>query len=82
VASLLSEESSSTSVCMRGRLMLNGPTEIGGSFGEVSGSQFTLMIALWLQTMTMAMLSAGHTVEPQGSFRVANGYVAADHTAF
>ena len=40
------------------------------------------MIALWLQTMTMVMLSTGHAVEPQGSFRVADEYFAADHTAF
>ena len=65
---------------MRGRLVLNGTTEIRGSFGEISGSQVTLMTALWLQTMVM--LSAGDTVEPQGYFRVADGYFAADHTSF
>ena len=66
---------------MRGRLVLNGPTtDIGGWFGEISGSQVTLMIALWLQTMVM--LSAGDTVEPEGYFQVADGYFGADHTAF
>lgn len=64
---------------MRGRLFLNGTTEIRGSFGEVSSSHKSLATALWLQTMVP--LAAGDTVELQGYFRAADGYFAADHTS-
>ncbi len=65
---------------MRGRLVLNGSTEIRGSFGEISGDHVSEATALWLQTMVP--LTAGDTVELQGSFRVADGYLAANHTSF
>jgi hypothetical protein len=65
---------------MRGRLVLNGTTEIRGSFGENSSAHVSEATALWLQTMVP--LSAGDTVELQGYFRVADGYFAADHTSF
>lgn len=65
---------------MRGRLVLNGTTEIRGSFGEVSSSHVSLAIVLWPQTMVP--LSAGDTVELQGYFRAADGYFAADQTSF
>ena len=65
---------------MRGRLVLNGTTEIKGSFGETSGAHVSEATALWLQTM--APLSAGDTLELQGYFRAVNGYFAADHTSF
>jgi hypothetical protein len=65
---------------MRGRLVLNGSTEIRGSFGEISGTHVSEATALSLQTM--APLSVGDTVELQGTFRVADGYFAADHTSF
>lgn len=65
---------------MSGKLVLNGSTEIRGSFGEISGEHVSGATALWLQTMVL--LTAGDTVELQGYFRVADGYFAADHTSF
>ena len=79
-ASLLYKVNSSTSSRMRGRLVLNGTTEINGSYGEISGAHASEATALWLQTM--APLSAGDTVELQGYFRAADGYFAANHTSF
>ena len=79
-ATLLYKVNSSTTARMRGRLVLNGTTEIRGSFGESSGTHLSEATALWLQTMVP--LSAGDTVELQGTFRVADGYFAADHTSF
>ena len=65
---------------MRGRLVLNGTTEIRGSLGEISATHVSLATAIWLQTMVP--LTAGDTVDLQGYFRVADGYFAADHTSF
>ncbi|WP_233155131.1 hypothetical protein [Sedimentitalea arenosa] len=79
-ATLLYKVNSSTSTRMRGRLVLNGVTEIRGSYGEISGAHVSEATALWLQTMVP--LTAGDTVELQGYFRVADGYFAADHTSF
>ncbi len=79
-ATLLYKVNSSTTARMRGRLMLNGATEIRGSFGEISATHVSLATAIWLQTMVP--LTAGDTVELQGDFRVADGYFAADHTSF
>ena len=79
-ATLLFKTNGSTSSRMRGRLVLNGSTEIRGSFGENSGAHVSEATALWLQT-TVAP-SAGNTVELQGYFRAADGYFAADHTSF
>jgi hypothetical protein len=79
-ASLLYKVNSSTSARMRGRLVLNGTTEIKGSLGEISGAHVSLLTALWLQTMVL--LSEGDTVELQGTFRAQDGYFAADHTTF
>lgn len=79
-ATLLYKVNSSTTARMRGRLVLNGTTEIRGSFGETSGTHVSEATALWLQTMVA--LSAGDTVELQGAFRVADGYFAALHTSF
>ncbi len=79
-ATLLFKTNASTSSRMRGRLVLNGSTEIKGSFGENSGAHVSEATALWLQTMVA--LSAGDTVELQGYFRAADGYFAADHTSF
>jgi hypothetical protein len=79
-ATLLYKVNSSTTARMRGRLVLNGSTEIRGSFGEISGAHTSEATALWLQTM--ASLAQGDTVELQGTFRVTDGYFAADHTSF
>jgi len=79
-ATLLYKINSSATARMRGRLVLNGSTEIRGSFGEISATHVTLATAIWLQTMVT--LTAGDTVELQGYFRVADGYFAADHTSF
>jgi hypothetical protein len=79
-ATLLYKVNSSTTARMRGRLVLNGSTEIRGSFGEISGAHTSEATALWLQTM--ASLAQGDTVELQGTFRAADGYFAADHTSF
>ena len=79
-ATLLYKVNSSTSARMRGRLVLNGATEIRGSFGESSATHVSLATAIWLQTM--APLTAGDTVELQGYFRAQDGYFAADHTSF
>ena len=79
-ASLLYKINASTTARMRGRLVLNGLTEIKGSFGENSGTHVSEATALQIQTL--AALAAGDTVELQGSFRVADGYFAADHTSF
>jgi hypothetical protein len=35
---------------MRGRLVLNGTTEIRGSLGEISATHVSLATAIWLQT--------------------------------
>lgn len=79
-ATLLYKVNSSTTARMRGRLVLNGTTEIRGSFGEISGAHASEATALWLQTMVP--LAQGDTVELQGTFRAADGYFAADHTSF
>ncbi|MTH33755.1 hypothetical protein GL279_04005 [Paracoccus limosus] len=79
-ATLLYKINSSTNARMRGRLVLNGTTEIRGSRGEISGAHASEATALWLQTM--APLAQGDTVELQGTFRAAYGYFAADHTSF
>ncbi|MFD1796901.1 DUF2793 domain-containing protein [Paracoccus aurantiacus] len=79
-ASLLYKINANTSARMRGRLVLNGSTEIRGSFGEISSAHVSEATAVWLQTM--ASLNAGDTVALQGTFRAADGYFAADHTTF
>ncbi len=79
-ATLLYKINASATARMRGRLVLNGATEIRGSFGEISATHVTLATAIWLQTIVP--LTAGDTVELQGYFRVADGYFAADHTSF
>jgi len=78
--SLLYKINTSTTARMRGRLVLNGTTEIRSLMGEISATHATLATAIWLQTMVP--LVAGDTVELQGYFRVADGYFAADHTSF
>ncbi|SUZ33491.1 hypothetical protein ROE7235_03262 [Roseibaca ekhonensis] len=79
-ATLLYKINASATARMRGRLVLNGATEIRGSFGEISATHVTLATAIWMQTMVP--LTAGDTVELQGYFRIADGYFAADHTSF
>jgi len=79
-ATLLYKINASATTRMRGRLVLNGATEIRGSFGESSATHVSLATAIWLQTMVP--LTAGDTVELQGYFRAQDGYFAADHTSF
>jgi hypothetical protein len=78
-ATLMYKVNASTSSLMSGRLVLNGTTEIRGSFGEISGAHVSEATALWLQTMVP--LTAGDTIELQGNFRAADGYFAADQTS-
>ena len=78
-ATLLYKINSSTAARMRGRLVLNGATEIRGSYGEISGAHVSEATALWLQTMVP--LTVGDTVELQGYFHAQDGYFAVDHTS-
>jgi hypothetical protein len=73
-ATLMYKINASATARMRGRLVLNGTTEIRGSLGEISATHVSLATAIWLQTMVL--LTAGDTVELQGYFRVADGYFA------
>jgi hypothetical protein len=79
-ATLLYKEGASATARMRGRLVLNGTTEIRGSRGEIRCAHVSGATALWLQTIVS--LTAGGTVELQGYFRVSDGYFAADQTSF
>ena len=79
-ASLLYKINSSSTSRMRGRLVINGASEVRGSFGEISSSHQSTATALWLQTLTP--LAKDDTVELQGYFRTSDGYFAADHTTF
>ena len=79
-ASLLFKMNASSNARMRGRLVLNGSTEIRGSLGEISSAHVSEATALWLQTMVS--LSVGDSVALQGTFRAADGYFSADHTTF
>ena len=78
-ATLLYKINAGATPRMRGRLVLNGTTEIRGSLGEISATHVSLATAIWLQTLVP--LTAGDTVELQGYFRAADGSVAADHTS-
>jgi hypothetical protein len=79
-ATLLYKVATSTTARMRGRLLLNGTSEIRGSFAEVSGGHTSGSKTLSLQAV--AELVAGDTVELQAGFRVADGIIASDHTCF
>ena len=79
-ATLPDKINASAKASIRGRLVLNGTTEIRGSLGEISATHVLLATAIWLQTM--GPLTAGDTVELQGYLRVADGYLAADHKSF
>lgn len=79
-ASLVYKINASATSRMRGRLVVNGATEIRGSFGENSSSHQSTATALWLQTV--APLAKNDTVELQGYFRAADGFFLANHTTF
>ncbi len=70
----------STSARMRLRLIVNGTTELRGSFGEISGAHQSLATALSVQTL--AVLGAGDMVALQGYYRGADAFFAANHTSF
>ncbi len=63
-ATLLYKIIASAKARMRGRLVLNGTTEIRGSLGEISAIHDSLATAIWPQTMVP--LTTGDTVELQG----------------
>ncbi|WP_245947656.1 hypothetical protein [Jannaschia seohaensis] len=63
-ATLLQKINSSATPRIRGRLVLNGTTEIRGSFGEISATHVSLATAIWLHTIVP--LNSGDTVELQG----------------
>jgi hypothetical protein len=50
-ATLLYKINASATARIRGRLVLNGTTEIRGSLGEISATHVSLATAIWLQTM-------------------------------
>jgi hypothetical protein len=79
-ATLLYKVATSTTARMRGHLLLNGTSEIRGSFAEVSGGHTSRSTTLGLQAVVD--LSPGDTVELQAGFRVADGIIASDHTCF
>jgi hypothetical protein len=79
-ASLVFKQNASTTTRMRGQFILNGTTQIPGSFGELSGTHVSEATLLALHTLTP--LAAGDTVELQGYMRAADGYFAANHTSF
>jgi len=79
-ASLLFRQNASNAARLRGRLVVNGTTELKGSYGEISSSHVTQATALWLHGATP--LAKNDTVELQGYFRGADGYFAKDHTTF
>ena len=78
--SLMFKEDSTNVVRMSGRLVVNGIDVIPGSYGEISGPHANLATTIWLQTM--AVLSAGDTVELQGYVRGNAAFFAAEHTTF
>ncbi|MCL1629894.1 hypothetical protein M3N55_14250 [Roseibaca sp. V10] len=79
-ATLMFKVNASTSARMSGRLVINSSDVLRGSYGESSATHRSEATALWLQSM--AALSAGDTVELQGSFRAHDGYFAAEQTSF
>jgi hypothetical protein len=79
-ASLVYKQMASANARMRGRLAVNGSTEIRGSFGEISGAHVSNATGLWLHAL--ANLGVGDTVELQGSYRTAEAAVAAEQTTF
>ena len=71
-ATLLYKINASATARMRGRLVLNGTTEIRGSLGEISATHVSLATAIWLQTMVP--LTAGR-------YRRAAGRTSGSRTA-
>jgi hypothetical protein len=79
-ASMVFKANAGATTRMRGRLAVNGSTEVRGSFGEISSAHQSGATALWLQAATP--LAEDDTVELQAFFRQADGYLAANHTTF
>lgn len=70
----------SNDVRMQIRLLVNGATEIAGSFLETDATASDERTGL--QTQTMVALAAGDTVELQALYRRNPGFTLADKTAF
>lgn len=79
-AALTFKQNASDQARMSARLLLNGADVITGSLGEITGAHASEQTTL--QVQTMALLSAGDTVELQGQLRGFDGYFMADQTAF
>jgi hypothetical protein len=78
-ATLLYRINTSGAARMRARLLLNGTSEIRGSFGEISGAHQTLATTLTIQAV--AALAQGDRVELQGAFRGADAFFVANTTS-
>lgn len=77
---LLFKQDSSSNARLNTRLMVNGGTQIAGSFGGTTSAHVDGVT--FVNTQATTQLTAGDTVELQGMFTGASGYFQADETAF